>query len=146
MLHHSILCLALESKLCQALEGLKWIFTLLKFSELLSWFFHIFIRNTNRKLWFLYIAFRLCTKKLINIKVWTLNTVTFDLKVQLFSKGHKSLKISHLFWCYWVKTTVLSKPVGDFSRFGGLLIRSLKVYFLDQNRLNHTKLISCVRA
>ena len=49
----------------------------------------------------------ICTKV---SKIWL-------LEFELFWKGHKNLKkseISHLFWHYWVKTTVLSKQVGDF--------------------------------
>ena len=41
-------------------------------------------------------------------------------KVQLFWKGHKNLKKSP----YWVKTTVLSKQVGDYFKFFCLLIMS----------------------
>ena len=54
--------------------------------------------------------------RFVNFKILImLNYHTWAIKVQLFWKGHKHLKkISHLFWRYWVKTTVLSKQVGDF--------------------------------
>ena len=37
-------------------------------------------------------------------------------------KFTKIWKYLHLFWRYWVKTAVLSKQVGDFFKFCGLLI------------------------
>ena len=56
----------------------------------------------------------------LNTSKFTINniipiSIALKLKVQLFWEGHKIWKkISHLFWCYWVKTAVLSKQVGDF--------------------------------
>ena len=64
-----------------------------------------------------------------------METLSHVFKAQLFWKGHKnSKKISHLFWRYWVKTTVLSKQVGDAFKFCGLLIIS-ELYPLDWVRL-----------
>ena len=39
------------------------------------------------------------------------------------NRPQKFEKMSHVVWCYWV-STVLSKPVGDFFKFWGLLIIS----------------------
>ena len=43
----------------------------------------------------------------------------FVSKVKTLWEGHKNLKkISHMFWDYWLKTSVLSKQVvGDFFKF-----------------------------
>ena len=75
---------------------------------------------------FLFVAIRVsqfCPKRIEKKKkfYWQapmLGNLVVYHKVQLFWKGHKNLKKnSHLFWCYWVKPTVLSKQAGDFSNF-----------------------------
>ena len=44
------------------------------------------------------------------------------IEFRFSEKATKFEKISHLFWRYWVKTTLLSKQVGYFFNFCGLLI------------------------
>ena len=46
------------------------------------------------------------------------------LSSAFLKRSQKFENISHLFWCYWVNTTVLSKQVRDFFKFCGLLIIS----------------------
>ena len=67
------------------------------------------------------------TRHLWKSQAWWINIVKLQcdyLKSSFSEKSTKIWKLSHFFWRYWVKTTVLSKQVGIFFKFWGLPIIS----------------------